>query len=356
MRLRAGLGVQDADRPGRPRAGHDHADEHRRRHRLPVARRRPRPGSTTRTSGRWATSRSRTSLAYSRNVVAARVALGPGPDDQRRGRDPQGDLDAARASASRPGSTSPARPRASSTTRRSSPGTRSTSPTASFGQGVAVTLVQLATAYAAMVNGGHPGPRPTSSPSIGNQPVPATPGPQVISPDHLGHPDQPDVVRRPHGALVRGRHPGQGLHDRGQDGHGPDLGPAANHGRGAWQHDTATTTRSSATSARTRPGPGHRDRDPRGQAARSSGRATCPCAVESYELFRRIATDSMKMPDLIRPAPGLDQPARGQPDPGRCGPSPTVTGRGACHTGRRDRPARPAARARVVRRRRARAA
>ena len=34
------------------------------------------------------------------------------------------------------------------------PGARSTSPTASFGQGVAVTPIQLATAYAAMVNGG----------------------------------------------------------------------------------------------------------------------------------------------------------------------------------------------------------
>ena len=31
---------------------------------------------------------------------------------------------------------------------------RSTSPTASFGQGVAVTPIQLATAYAALVNGG----------------------------------------------------------------------------------------------------------------------------------------------------------------------------------------------------------
>ena len=93
-------------------------------------------------------------VAWSRNVVMSQVALMLARHDAAGRRGPVQDVDARWASAPRRASTWRARCPASSATRRSSRGSRSTSPTRSFGQGVAVTLIQLATAYSAMVNGG----------------------------------------------------------------------------------------------------------------------------------------------------------------------------------------------------------
>ena len=93
-------------------------------------------------------------IAYSRNVVAAKVALGLGKTTTDGVGDPPRRRGRGSGSAARPGSTSPARSAASSTTRRSRPWRQIDLANGAFGQGVAVTPIQLATAYAAMVNGG----------------------------------------------------------------------------------------------------------------------------------------------------------------------------------------------------------
>ena len=93
-------------------------------------------------------------IAYSRNVVAAKVALRLGQDRRRRVGDRSTRPGGGWASARRPASTSPARSAAWSR----DPATRAWRQidlaNGAFGQGVAVTPIQLAQAYAAMVNGG----------------------------------------------------------------------------------------------------------------------------------------------------------------------------------------------------------
>ena len=93
-------------------------------------------------------------IAYSRNVVAAKVALGLGDDDPRVVGDPLRHVAAARATASRPGSTWPARSAGIVRDPALTPWREIDLANGAFGQGVAVTPIQLATAYAALVNGG----------------------------------------------------------------------------------------------------------------------------------------------------------------------------------------------------------
>ena len=115
-------------------------------------------------------------------------------------------------------------------------------------------------------------------------------------PGHLAHdrrdPDQPDVVRRPHGSVVRRQDAGQGLRDRRQDRHGPDLGSAPEPR--PWRLDAQPVQQHVRGLHRPAcPGPGDRGRDPRGQAARDQAGRPAYWPSRSYELFRRIATDSM---------------------------------------------------------------
>ena len=129
-RLRAGLGVQDDDRGGRP-------DE---RARSPRSTRIKDVGTLQLDNGKtkiddadrkgmgWMTFED--GVAYSRNVVAAKVALGLGKTHAGIVRDPVRHVAPARLRRSRPASTSPARSAASSATRASRRGARSTSPTA----------------------------------------------------------------------------------------------------------------------------------------------------------------------------------------------------------------------------------
>ena len=123
----------------------------------------------------------------------------------------------------RPGSTSRARSAASSTTRRSRPGSQIDLANGSFGQGVAVTPIQLATAFAAMVNGGTL-VQPHVVKSIGTgERAPAGRG-QVMEPSlsiTLTDLMQP---RRDRGPDIPRPHHGPGLRRRRQDRHGPDLG------------------------------------------------------------------------------------------------------------------------------------
>ena len=93
-------------------------------------------------------------VAYSRNVVAAKVALRLGKTTDRRPARRSTTPGRGWASGRRPGSTSRTRSAASSATRRSTPWREIDLANGAFGQGIAVTPIQLAQAYAAMLNGG----------------------------------------------------------------------------------------------------------------------------------------------------------------------------------------------------------
>ena len=166
---------------------------------------------------------------------------------------------------------------------------------AAFGQGVAVTLVQLATAYSAMVNGGTL-VTPHVVAAIGNQPVTPTPGPQVISPtisatltnlmSYVVH----TVPWYAANTLVKGYTIG------GKTGTAQIWDPQANHGRGGW---LATRYNNTFVGYIGRHAPQlviaieiHEGKP------LFIKQGDLPLAVESYELFRRIATDSMKTLDL----------------------------------------------------------
>ena len=166
---------------------------------------------------------------------------------------------------------------------------------AAFGQGVAVTLVQLATAYSAMVNGGTL-VTPHVVAAIGNQPVAPTPGAQVISPtiaatltnlmSYVVH----TVPWYAAGTLVKGYTIG------GKTGTAQIWDPHANHGRGGWLTNRYNNTFVGYI--------GRNAPDLVIAIEIHEGKplvirqGDLPLAVESYELFRRIATDSMKMLDL----------------------------------------------------------
>jgi cell division protein FtsI/penicillin-binding protein 2 len=166
---------------------------------------------------------------------------------------------------------------------------------AAFGQGVAVTLIQLATAYSAMVNGGTL-VTPHVVAAIGNQPVGPTPGAQVISPtiaatltnlmSYVVH----TVPWYAAGTLVKGYQIG------GKTGTAQIWDPHLNKGRGGWMTSRFNNTFIGYI--------GRNAPDLVIAVEIHEGKplvirqGDLPLAVESYELFRRIATDSMTMLDL----------------------------------------------------------
>ncbi|MGH2512626.1 MAG: peptidoglycan D,D-transpeptidase FtsI family protein, partial [Candidatus Limnocylindrales bacterium] len=183
---------------------------------------------------------------------------------------------------------------------------------AAFGQGVAVTLIQLATVYSAMVNGGTL-VTPHVVAAIGNQPLPATPGSQVIAPtiaatltnlmSYVVH----TVPWYRAKTLVKGYTVG------GKTGTAQIWDPTLNHGHGGWM-----TTRYNNTFV--------------GYIGRNAPdlviavqihegkplvirQGDLPLAVESYELFRRIATDSMTMLDLTPTSPASPASTAGSGSP-----------------------------------------
>ena len=129
-RLRARVGVQDADRDRGPRRRHRHDEDEDQ----------ATSGRSTLDGGRTHVDDATTkamgvmkfedAIAYSRNVVAAKVALRLGKTTAQASAKPVRRRGAGWASGRRPGSTSPTRSRASSTIRRRRRGARSTSPTA----------------------------------------------------------------------------------------------------------------------------------------------------------------------------------------------------------------------------------
>ena len=167
-----------------------------------------------------------------------------------------------------------------------------------FGQGVAVTPIQLATAYAAMVNGGRL-VQPHVVKTIGNREVPISTGEEVLSKklskqltrlmDHV-------VTTVP---FYRDRTLIPGYHVGGKTGTAQIWDAKANKGRGAWKHNKFNYTFV-------------------GYVAREKGRPDLVVAIRieegtpttlrvgqiempvmSFALFRRIAHAAITTPDLL---------------------------------------------------------
>ncbi len=169
---------------------------------------------------------------------------------------------------------------------------------AAFGQGVAITQIQLATAYAAMVNGGIL-VQPHVVAGIGDRDVQPAPRGQVIAPDisrmltelmsYVVH----TVPWYRSKTLVKGYDVG------GKTGTAQIWDASLNHGKGGWKPNRYNHTFVGYIG---RGAPEliiaviiHEARP------LHISQGNLPLAEESYELFRRIATDSMTMLDLPTP-------------------------------------------------------
>jgi len=176
-----------------------------------------------------------------------------------------------------------------------------------FGQGVAVTPLQLATAYSVMVNGGR-SIQPHIVKSVGIVETKATEGGQVIEPGlsttligmmrHV-------VTTVP---FYRDRTLIPGFDVGGKTGTAQIWNPKANHGRGAWKHNIFNYSFIGYIGRQV----GHpelvvaiRIEEGRPTVAKL-GQLEMP--VMSFELFRRIAYDAITTPDLIPIRPGPADP------------------------------------------------
>jgi cell division protein FtsI (penicillin-binding protein 3) len=168
----------------------------------------------------------------------------------------------------------------------------------SFGQGVAVTPIQLATAYAAMLNGGKL-VQPHVVKAVGEQEIPYSTGKTVLSSklskqltrlmDHV-------VTEVP---FYRDRTLIHGYHVGGKTGTAQIWDPKANKGRGGWKHNKFNYSFV-------------------GYVAREKGRPDLVVAIRieegtpttlrvgqiempvmSFALFRRIAHAAITTPDLL---------------------------------------------------------
>jgi cell division protein FtsI (penicillin-binding protein 3) len=168
-----------------------------------------------------------------------------------------------------------------------------------FGQGVAVTPIQLAMAYASLVNGGTL-VQPHVVRSIGEQDVAATPRAQgVIDPSlspTMIHLMQHVITEVP---FYRDRTLVPGYDVGGKTGTAQIWDPTADKGRGAWKKNLFNYS-FVGWIAREK---GHPDLVVAIQIEEGTptvvkvGRLEMP--VMSFELFRRIATDAITTPDLL---------------------------------------------------------
>ena len=175
---------------------------------------------------------------------------------------------------------------------------------ASFGQGVAVTPIQLAKAFATIVNGGTT-VHPHVVQGIGSHDVSPTPGERVVQPAVAKN------VRRLMDHVVkevpfyRDRTIVPGYHVGGKTGTAQIWDPKANKGRGNWKHNLFNYSFVGYIGRRsTQPDLVVAVRIEEGTPSVARvGRLEMP--VMSFELFRRIATDAITTPDLLtnRPVP-----------------------------------------------------
>jgi cell division protein FtsI/penicillin-binding protein 2 len=173
---------------------------------------------------------------------------------------------------------------------------------AAFGQGVAVTPIQLATAFATIVNGGTM-VEPHVVQAIGVHEVEPTPGGRVVD---------PAVAKKVRGLMdhvveevpfYRDRTIVPGYHVGGKTGTAQIWDPKANEGRGAWKHNLFNYSFVGYI-GREKDVPdlvvAVRIEEGTPSVARV-GRLEMP--VMSFELFRRIATDAITTPDLLTDRP-----------------------------------------------------
>jgi cell division protein FtsI/penicillin-binding protein 2 len=178
---------------------------------------------------------------------------------------------------------------------------------AAFGQGVAVTPIQLATAFAAIVNGGTM-VDPHVVQAVGTREVTPAVGARVVNAavakkvrrlmDHVV--DEVPFYRDR--TLVPGYHVG------GKTGTAQIWDPKANEGRGAWKHNLFNYSFVGYI-GREKDVPdlvvAVRIEEGTPNIARV-GRLEMP--VMSFELFRRIATDAITTPDLLAARPSSVMP------------------------------------------------
>lgn len=196
---------------------------------------------------------------------------------------------------------------------------------ASFGQGVAVTPIQLATAYAALMNGGLM-VQPHVVKAVGEREIVPTVGARVISPDlshqlvGLMHHVVSSVPIYSSRTLVPGYEVG------GKTGTAQIWDPTANGGRGDWKVNLFNYSFVGYIARH----PGVPDlvvaiRIEEGKPTIARvGELEMP--VMSFQLFRRIATDAITTPDLLpdRPADPFATPS--DPAAAGDGPQPSPTG------------------------------
>ncbi len=195
-----------------------------------------------------------------------------------------------------------------------------------FGQGVAVTPIQLATAYAALMNGGTL-VQPHVVKAIGDRDV------VPVAPRRRGHrpvASRGTLIEMMHHVITevpfyRDRTLVPGYDVGGKTGTAQIWDPKANGGRGAWKHNLFNYSFVGYIARQT----GVPDlvvaiRIEEGTPTVARvGQLEMP--VMSFELFRRIATDAITTPDLLADRPVTARPARRTGD------------RGLCDTGVRDR-------------------
>lgn len=173
---------------------------------------------------------------------------------------------------------------------------------ASFGQGVAVTPIQLATAFAALVNGGTL-VQPHVVKAIGDTEVTATPHGRAVEPSIT-----PDLVRMLDHVVeevpfYRDRTKVPGYYVGGKTGTAQIWDAQANDGRGNWKNNLFNYSFVGYIARE----PGVPDlviavriEEGRPTVARV-GQLEMP--VMSFELFRRIATNAITTPDLLTDRP-----------------------------------------------------
>jgi cell division protein FtsI/penicillin-binding protein 2 len=176
-----------------------------------------------------------------------------------------------------------------------------------FGQGVAVTPIQLATAFSALINGGTM-VQPHVVQAIGERDVPPTVLGRVVNAgiakkvrklmDHV-------VTEVP---FYRDRTLVPGYHVGGKTGTAQIWDVSANNGRGAWKHNLFNYSFVGYI-GREADVPdlvvALRIEEGTPKVARV-GQLEMP--VMSFELFRRIATDAITTPDLLKDRPSIIAP------------------------------------------------
>ena len=182
----------------------------------------------------------------------------------------------------------------------------------SFGQGVAVTPIQLATAFSAMVNGGTL-VQPHVVKSIGTR----RPGAGEPRPGHragaVGHADLDDAPRRHRGPVLPRPHADQGLRRRRQDRHGPDLGPDRPRRAGRLEAQPLQLQLRRLHRPRRKASPTSSIAVKINEGTPSVARVgQLEMPVMSFELFRRIATDAITRPGLLPERRAADHGRRGR--------------------------------------------